>query len=503
MPGPGEAGLTVLPGGPPINPAALEIELAAASSIPLHILRRARAHPFALEGDRLQILIADPGDLHAVDELRLASEHPIDVLAGEPDAIDRALDDLQEASAHDSFAPHPDPSRPSLRLQPGEPGGVELLDALFARAATARASDLHLIPEAGGLAARIRVDGVMHDLITLSLAQGAAVLGRLKVVGGLDIGENRRPQDGRVTVGLGNGEPDRDARIATLPTVGGEGAVIRFFEAVRVAPTLTALGLSNPMQMALERVLRLRSGALIVVGPTGAGKSTTAHACLSDLRTPDIAISTVEDPVEQKLEGAFQLQVSKRTGVTFPLALRAVLRADPDVVLVGEIRDQETAQIAIEAAQTGHIVLSTMHSPDAPGAIGRLANMGVEPYMIASAVNAVLAQRLARKLCEQCREAYTPPPEQLLALGVGNRDEVRLYRAAGCPRCSDGYRGRVGIFQLLTVTREVSEAISSGATAEMLETVAAETGMRTLFDDGLEKALLGLTSLDEVRRVIA
>ncbi len=502
MTGSDGAELTRIHDGRPLSLAALPIDPDASASIPVYVLRRARALPFALTEGRLQIVMADPADLRAVDELRLASEHPIDVVGGDPAGIDLALRDLEDVQVADGFEQDPASGRTSLRVLSGEPGGVELLDSLFARAATARASDLHLIPQPSGLVARMRIDGVMHDLVTLPLAHAAAVMGRLKVIGGIDISENRRPQDGRVTVPGGLGAPDRDARIATLPTVDGEGAVIRFFETVRNAPTLTTLGLSNSMQMALERILALRSGALLVTGPTGAGKSTTAHACLSDLSSPDISISTVEDPVEQKLAGAFQLQVSKRTGLTFPLALRAVLRADPDVVLVGEIRDRETAQIAIEAAQTGHVVLSTMHSSDAPGAIARLANMGVENYMIAAALNAVLAQRLARRLCEQCREPYTPSAEQLLALGLGGGQGTRLFRAVGCTRCSNGYRGRIGLFQLLPMTKEVTIAVSEGASVDGITIAAQGGGMRGLFEDGLEKALAGLTSVDEVRRVI-
>jgi len=298
-----------------------------------------------------------------------------------------------------------------------------------------------------------------------------------------------------------------DIRVATLPTVEGESVVMRLLDKSKQAPTLTDLGLSEDMRGKLEKIIRRPTGAILVTGPTGSGKSTTLYAALTEINRPEINIITVEDPVEYRLRGVSQVQINPRAGMTFAAALRSILRSDPDVVMVGEIRDSETAKISIEAALTGHLVLSTMHTNDAPGAISRLTEMGVEPFLTGSAVSAVLAQRLARKLCSHCCEMYSPTREDLISARVSPEvaaaaDGVVFYRKKGCPRCGQtGYKGRVGIFQLLVMSENLETLAANNANREELDRAAIGEGMRTLWDDGLGKVAAGLTSVEELARV--
>jgi len=331
---------------------------------------------------------------------------------------------------------------------------------------------------------------------------------RLKVLAKVDIAERRKPQDGRISLDAKAAGRVLDIRVATLPTVDGESVVLRLMDKSRRTPTLAELGFSEAMRAQLDGILQRPTGALLSTGPTGSGKSTTLYAALAQLSKPEINIITVEDPVEFRLAGVNQVQINERAGLTFATALRSILRSDPDVVMVGEIRDGETAKMAIEAALTGHFVLSTMHTNDAPSAITRLTEMGVEPFVTGSALTGVLAQRLARRLCPHCCEMYSPTPEELAHARVSpdqmaSADGAVLYRKRGCPRCAHtGYRGRVGIFQLLRVNEEVESLAAQKASREELERAAMGNGMRTLWDDGLEKVMTGLTSLEELARVV-
>jgi type IV pilus assembly protein PilB len=298
-----------------------------------------------------------------------------------------------------------------------------------------------------------------------------------------------------------------DVRVATLPTVEGESLVMRLLDKSKKPPTLVELGLSEDMRRRLTEIVARPTGALLVTGPTGSGKSTTLFACLSQINRPEINIITVEDPVEYRLPGVNQVQINNRAGLTFAAALRSILRSDPDVVMVGEVRDGETAKISIEAALTGHLVLSTLHTNDAPSALTRLNEMGVEPFLTGAAVSGVLAQRLARKLCSHCCEMYTPSVEEMIAARVSpdvaaSVDGMVFYRKRGCPRCNQtGYKGRVGIFQLLEMTEDLASLAAKHASREEIERAAMDTGMRTLWDDGLAKVASGLTSIEELARV--
>src|ERR671938_1132549 len=330
---------------------------------------------------------------------------------------------------------------------------------------------------------------------------------RLKVLAKLDIAERRKPQDGRISLNAAAAGRMLDVRVATLPTVEGETVVMRLLDKSKKAPTLQELGLADEMRAQLSQIIQRPTGALLVTGPTGSGKSTTLYAALEQINRSEINIITVEDPVEYRLNGVNQVQINQRAGLTFAAALRSILRSDPDVVMVGEIRDGETAKISIEAALTGHLVLSTLHTNDAPGALTRLNEMGVAPFLTASAVSAVLAQRLARKLCTHCCEMYTPSVDELLKARVSPdiaaaADGMVFYRKRGCPRCGQtGYKGRIGVYQLLTMSEQLESLAVQKASREELERAALGEGMRTLWDDGLAKIAAGLTSVEELARI--
>jgi type IV pilus assembly protein PilB len=330
---------------------------------------------------------------------------------------------------------------------------------------------------------------------------------RLKVLARLDIAERRKPQDGRISLNAAAAGRTLDVRVATLPTVEGESIVMRLLDKSRRPPTLEELGFSDAMRARLSEIVARPTGALLVTGPTGSGKSSTLFAALNQINRAEINIITVEDPVEYRLPGINQVQINSRAGLTFAAALRSILRSDPDVVMVGEVRDGETAKIAIEAALTGHLVLSTLHTNDAPSALTRLREMGVEPFLVGAAVTGVLAQRLARKLCSSCCELYSPSLDELIAARVAPdvaaaSDGMAFYRKRGCPRCNEtGYRGRIGIFQLLVMTEELATLAARHATHEEIERAALDNGMRTLWDDGLAKVAAGLTSVEELARI--
>jgi type IV pilus assembly protein PilB len=463
--------------------------------------------------DVMHMAIADPANLHAIDELRLATRQPIEFgvaareeieehlrkLARESEAFGiRAREDTPELVVEDDEAE----DEADLEADDGisEAPLVRLVNSIIFQAAEDGASDIHFEPQEDGLVVRFRVDGVLQEVQRVPKRLMNGITTRLKVIAKLDIAEHRRPQDGRISLRTRTGH-EVDIRLTVLPSVEGEGAILRLLDKSREPPTLTAIGLSFPMQMALEQVLSKPNGALLVTGPTGSGKSTTLYAALSDLSRPEVNVITIEDPVEYRLGGIYQLQVNPKVDFTFANALRTVLRSDPDVVMVGEIRDRETAEISMRAALTGHFVLSTMHTNDAPSAVTRLTEMGVEPFVLASSVTAVLAQRLARKLCEHCREVYQPTSDELEKVGL-DESTAQLWRPGSCEHCTRGYRGRVGIFQLLPMTEEVRRLVARAATAAEIEAEGEKAGMRSLWHDGLAKVVTGLTTIDELRRIL-
>jgi type IV pilus assembly protein PilB len=500
---------------PLVDLPSVGVSLEAAQLISAQTLERALAIPYAVEGDVLKVAVADPGNLHAIDELRLATKLTLDLGVASRDDIDAELQRLSRtADAIGSVVVEMDDEQhdgDDLEVDDGISDGplVRLVNAMIFQAAEENASDVHFEPQEDSLVIRFRVDGVLREVQRIPRKMAAGVTTRLKVLAKLDIAERRKPQDGRITLSASAVGRMLDIRLATLPTVEGEKVVMRLLDKSRKPPTLTELGLSEAMRDDLAAVVRRPTGALIVTGPTGSGKSTTLYGCLAQINRPEINIITVEDPVEYRLTGVNQVQINVRAGLTFASSLRSILRSDPDVVMVGEIRDVETAKISIEAALTGHFVLSTLHTNDAPSTITRLGEMGVEPFLTGAAVSAVLAQRLARKLCTHCCEAYQPTPDELNDLRVspeamGALDGTVFYRKKGCPRCNHtGYRGRVGVFQFLRMSEEIAAAAVRHASRDEIERAAAANGMRSLWDDGIEKVASGLTSIEELARILS
>ena len=506
---------------PLVDLALAGIDKDAADQMPLHVLERVLAVPYAREGDTLKVAVADPGNLHGIDELRLATRYALELGVASSEDILAELRRLARASeafgaraaieeAGESFDAQVEEEIDDLDVDDGVSDAplVRLVNSVIFQAAEDGASDVHFEPQEDALVVRFRVDGVLREMQRIPKRMTPGVTTRLKVLAKLDIAERRKPQDGRISLNAAAAGRMLDIRVATLPTVEGEKVVMRLLDKSRRAPTLEELGLSDHMRATLAEVIARPTGALLVTGPTGSGKSTTLYAGLNTINRPDINIITVEDPVEYRLAGVNQVQINVRAGLTFAAALRSILRADPDVVMVGEIRDGETAKISIEAALTGHFVLSTLHTNDAPSAITRLTEMGVEPFLTGAAVTGVLAQRLARKLCSHCCEMYTPSVEELLQSRVSPEvalasDGMAFYRKRGCPRCNQtGYKGRVGVYQLLTMTETLAQLAVARASREEVERAAMEAGMGSLWDDGLAKVAAGLTSVEELARVL-
>lgn len=466
-----------------------ELDDNAFFSLPERLIRRGTLLPYRIEDGRLQVAVADPSDVVLIDELRLVATMPVD-LAVAPAA------DIARLCAE---GPRTKPAERPIGIE-SDTASVRALDGVIADAIERRASDVHLLPTQDGLEVRFRIDGIVSKHSVLEPAIGSAVISRLKVIASLDIAEHRAGQDGRFATVAGGGQ-DVDVRVATLPTIIGEGAVLRLLKRSRRPPSLTEIGMSYEMQMDLERFTGQMGGALVVAGPTGSGKSTTLYATLADLTRPEVNIITIEDPVEYRLPNVYQLQVNRRADFTFARALRTILRADPDIVMVGEIRDRETATISIEAALTGHLLLTTLHAKDAPSAIMRLIDLGVEPFLLGSALGAVIAQRLARRMCKHCRAEYETSSEELVAAGWEN-GPAQLWRAVGCDKCDRGYDGRIGLYELLPVTGPLMEAILRRGSFDDVVQAADTTGRTTMWSDGLQKVAAGELSLDELRRVL-
>jgi type IV pilus assembly protein PilB len=494
----------------------------AAGEIPLHVLERVVAIPYQIQDGVLRVAVADPQNVNAIDELKLATRLPLelsvasreDILA-EVKRLARAAEAFGaraalEAVEEDEVLEEEEEEGDDLEAEDGISDAplVRLVNSIIFQAAEDGSSDIHFEPQQDALVVRFRTDGVMHEVQRIPRKMSAGVLTRLKVLAKLDIAERRKPQDGRISLSAAAAGRLLDIRVATLPTVDGEKIAMRLLDKSKTAPTLEELGLEEGMRVHLEEIINKPGGALLVTGPTGSGKSTTLYSALTQISRPEINIVTVEDPVEYRLPGVSQIQINVKAGLTFASALRSILRADPDVVMVGEIRDAETAKISIESALTGHFVLSSMHTNDAPGAITRLNEMGVEPFLTGSAVSAVLAQRLARKLCSHCCEMYSPSVDELLRNRVSPEvaaasDGAAFYRKRGCPRCGHtGYKGRIGVYQLMVMSEELESLAVARASREDLEREAINQGMRTLWDDGLAKVAAGVTSLEELGRVL-
>ncbi|MCL4288824.1 MAG: Flp pilus assembly complex ATPase component TadA [Thermoleophilia bacterium] len=486
---------------------------AAATLLPEKFARRYRAVPIRFAGDRVVVAVADPTNVLASDDLRIALGLELQLTVATASGIDAALerlhpagerDDVEvEVDAGDGAAPRTVRRLDVMDVRESADSGpaVTLVNEVIKRAIEEGASDVHLEPQLDRLVVRARIDGVMRPVRTISTDLMPAVTTRIKIMAELDIAERRMPQDGRVSIRFG-GEP-MDIRVAVLPTMHGEQVVLRILYRTSRSLDFSRLGLSDETTQTLTNAIQQPYGCVISCGPTGSGKTTTLYAALDMLNDPGRVVMTIEDPVEFQLEGVNQIQVNPRAGLTFGQGLRTILRSDPDVLLVGEIRDDETAKIAVQAAMTGHLVLTTLHADNVASSVSRLKNMGVDPSLLASTVNCIFAQRLVRKLCVACMEPYQATRDDLRIMGLddtGLPERIDVHRARGCALCSDGYKGRLGMFETLRVTPAMRFLIER-STAEELYAAAVESGMHTLQQDGLRLALAGQTSLEEVRRV--
>jgi type IV pilus assembly protein PilB len=483
---------------------------AATAYIDEKLARRYGAVPVRfLEDNTLLVAMIDPQNLPAQEDLAIITGFPIQpAIASEEDvfgAIAKIYREKAEVGESAGAGAEVEESLTDIRDATEEAPIVKLVNSVIAQSVDDSASDIHFEPQAKELVVRFRIDGVLHEIMSIPRRMQSGVLSRLKIMADLDIAERRVPQDGRIGLMVG-GKPI-DMRVATLPTVYGEKVVMRLLDKSNVMLDLEDLGFAEKALKRFRKSFTKPYGAILVTGPTGSGKSTTLYAALNILNSPEKNIITVEDPVEYRLTGINQVQVNTRAGMTFAAALRSILRCDPDIVMIGEIRDRETAMIAVESALTGHLVLSTLHTNDAPGALSRLTEMGIEPFLTSSAVDAVLAQRLARRLCQSCKEPFTATREMLrkndFPPEVCDRDDVVLYRAKGCSRCNNtGYKGRLGLYEVMVVSEAIRRLTVERKSADEIGRVAAAEGMKSLREDGIDKVLLGMTSVEEIARVI-
>jgi type IV pilus assembly protein PilB len=478
--------------------------------LPEALSRRYRAIPIGERDGRLLVAMSDPANVYALDDIRTITGRDVQPVVATANDVEEAIQkfsgmDSQVEAMASIAAESVDETTADLEEALEDAPIVKLVNAIMTQAVGDRASDVHLEPAEHNVRIRFRVDGVLHEPMPPApkSIQGG-LISRLKVMADLNIAERRVPQDGRISMKVGGRA--LDLRVATLPTVHGEKVVIRVLDKSNALLRLEDLGFLENAYERFSDSFRKPYGAILVTGPTGSGKSTTMYSTLNILNEESKNIITVEDPVEYRLAGVNQMQVNPKAGLTFASALRSILRADPDIVLIGEIRDKETATIAIEAALTGHLVLSSLHTNDAPSAISRLVEMDVETFLVASAIDAVVAQRLARKLCERCRAVYQPEQAELEAAGFPEwlwPEIPQLFKAQGCPACSNtGYRGRIGLYEVMQMSEEIERLTVERASADAIRNVAVQQGMMTLRDDGLEKARMGITTLDEVARVV-
>jgi type IV pilus assembly protein PilB len=487
------------------------IDSMATSLLPEALARRYKALPIGERDGKLLVAMSDPANVYALDDIRTITGR--DVLPVVSTAVDveaaiqkfAGMDSQVEAMASIVADASGEEDEADLDLAIEDAPIVRLVNAIMTQAVGDRASDVHIEPREHDVRIRFRVDGVLMEPMPpapKNIQNG--LISRMKVMADLNIAEKRVPQDGRIAMKVGGRQ--LDLRMATLPTVYGEKVVLRILDTSNAMLRLEDLGFLEDAYNRFSVSFRKPYGAILVTGPTGSGKSTTMYGTLNILNSIDKNIITVEDPVEYRLAGVNQMQVNVKAGLTFAAALRSILRADPDIVLIGEIRDKETATIAIEAALTGHLVLSSLHTNDAASAISRLVEMDVETFLVASAIDAVVGQRLARKLCERCKGAYRPDENELYAAGYPDwlwPEVQQLWKAVGCPACANtGFRGRIGLYEVMPMTEEIERLTVERASADAIKTVAVQQGMMTLRDDGLEKARMGLTSLEEVARVV-
>lgn len=479
-----------------------EIDREATAVMPAALARRYRALPLRIDDETVIVAIADPADMVALDDLRIGLPLNVRFVVAQAADLEREIsrvyrDEIRiDEDAGDDLVERSREREEIWQAATSVPA-VKLVNATLSQAIQDGASDIHFEPEEEALLVRARIDGVMRELATIPRGMQAGVTSRLKIMSALDIAERRLPQDGRMAVKVA-GQPV-DLRVATLPTRHGEQVVLRILQRAAVAK-LDSLGLGGAAREEFLRAVRQPFGAVIVCGPTGAGKTTTLYSALTLLNDPGRVLMTIEDPIEYQIQGVGQVEVNLKAGLTFARGLRTILRSDPDVLLVGEVRDEETATIAIQAARTGHLVLTSLHTHNAAGAIGRLRDMGVDRSSLAASVNCIVAQRLVRRLCVDCREPYTADEEELALLGLAHDDEIVLQRAKGCVKCAGtGYLGRIALYEVMPIQGRLRSLIETST--ENIFAAAVEAGMVTLRQNGIALCREGVSSLEEIRRV--
>jgi general secretion pathway protein E len=485
--------------------------------VPIHFARRYRVLPLKAEEGSVVVATTDPLETMPLDDLRLLLGLPVKPVltsgisllaclnqvydeAASPTGAEQVMEDIAASENLEQLAHALDEPQDLLDATDEAPI-IRLVNSVLFQAVRQRASDIHFESFERGLVVRYRIDGVLYPVLTPPKHLQASIIARLKILAGLNIAEKRLPQDGRFTIRTAG--KDVDLRVSVLPTAHGERVVLRLLEKENKLLNLSEMGFSPDRLGAIQQLIQLAHGIILVTGPTGSGKTTTLYAALSQINAPDKNIITVEDPIEYQLLGIGQMQVNPKINLTFAAGLRSILRQDPDVIMIGEIRDRETAEIAIHASLTGHLVFSTLHTNDAASAATRLIDMGIEPFLVASSVVAVLAQRLVRKVCKDCREAYRPEDEELIRLGiVPPKVRPTFYRGVGCAACSQtGYRGRTGIYELMVLDDEIRRLIGAKADATAIKQAAIGKGMITLKDDGADKVFHGVTTTEEVMRI--
>lgn len=486
--------------------------------LPETFARKNMVVPIFKSANTLMVAMANPLDIIIIDEMRLktgcniepmvASEsevneginHYYGLSTGSIEDVIKSIDDENIKIEGEKLAEEEEIDASRLANMAEEAPIVKLVNIIILQAIKDGASDIHIEPEEKIVKVRYRIDGILHDSGTIPKHMQAAVISRIKIMSDLNIAVKRAPQDGRFQIKLDRGPID--FRVSSFPTIYGENVVMRILDPTSIMIGLEQLGFSENNFKAIKSLIDKPHGIILVTGPTGSGKTTTLYSALNAINSPDKNIITVEDPVEYRLPGIRQSQINPKTGLTFAAGLRSILRQDPDIIMVGEIRDLETAEIAIQAALTGHLVFATLHTNDAPGALTRLTDMGVEPFLIASSVIAVLAQRLVRTICKNCKASYQPSEKELATLNLNGKNKINFQSGKGCDNCKKtGYRGRIGIYELMLVSEKIRELLMSRSASNIIKKTAQEEGMKTLREDGIDKISQGLTTIEEVVRV--
>ena len=497
-----------------VDLTAVSIPLELARFVPRSIAKKYCVVPVKLQKDELYVAMSDPLNFEAQEEIKSASHKQVVPMIATRRAVEqaiatlygnegtaRAIEEMKREAGSNQMDIVPVQMSKAMDNGAAEAPTIRFVNSVIERATTERASDIHLEPQEGEMVVRMRIDGVLRRVFTVPANLQATVIARLKIMGGMNIAERKIPQDGRAMVTAKDKEID--LRISSIPTIYGEKIVLRLLDKSSGHINRKTIGLEGEDEKKYDRLLKNSSGVILIVGPTGSGKSTTMCAMIQELCNEQTNIMTLEDPVEYNIPGANQCQINEKTGMTFAVGLRSILRQDPDVISVGEIRDGETASIAVRAAITGHLVISTLHTNDAVSTISRLVDIGVEPYMISSALRGVVSQRLVRKICPHCRKAYTPTEEEKRMVGIPENEDVTFYKGEGCQECGrTGYRGRRGVFEILTLDAALRREVANNASSEELTKTALENGFVTMKDNCCRLVLEGVTTVAEAAKAI-